>query len=162
VLSELLAEPTLAGKKHERSRKPDRVFGLRETNNFERILDRVPVHSSDKLATIRDSVRITPFKEAERPLLFPFLVLEAKSESSTDGFTDIELQSAFPIKVLLELQFKLRDKVANVTNSGPLIWFLAHRGDTWRVYGCYMTENESPSFVQSFPLLARVERWAQC
>lgn len=86
-------------------------------------------------------VKSSPFKDSVDPLLFPFLILEAKSETSSNGFDDIQVQTAFPIWSLLKLQEGLHAKVRNIgPETGPLVWFLANRGDAWRVYGCCATE----------------------
>ena len=120
MFPDLSVESELVGKKYGRSRKPDRVFGLQETNNFENILDQVPFHSSGGPRTIRDSVQITPFKDTANPLLFPFLIVEAKSEKSYNGFADAEEQTAFPIKFLLDIQSNLRKRLTSITTPGPL------------------------------------------
>ncbi|TVY81443.1 hypothetical protein LSUE1_G006252 [Lachnellula suecica] len=78
------------------------------------------------------------------PLLFPFLILEAKSEKSACGFDDIQTQTAFPILALIKLQQDLQGQIAGMdSGAAPLVWFLANRGDAWRVYGCCMSEGET-------------------
>ncbi|PQE30536.1 1,4-alpha-glucan branching enzyme protein [Rutstroemia sp. NJR-2017a WRK4] len=128
--------------------EPDRVYGLQETDNFEKLLSS-PVPSTpgnDADITLRELVRSSPFKDGVEPLLFPFLVLEAKSGKSSSGFFEIQTQTAFPIFALLKLQ---EDLLARLRASGtadvagrPLIWFLANRGDAWKVYGCCISESE--------------------
>jgi hypothetical protein len=134
--------------------EPDRVYGLQETNNFEKLLSS-PVPSTpgcDADITLRELVRSSPFKDGVEPLLFPFLVLEAKSGKSSSGFFEIQTQTAFPIFALLKLQ---EDLLARLRASGtadvagrPLIWFLANRGDAWRVYGCCISESEPTRYVR--------------
>ena len=85
--------------------------------------------------TITDLLKATPFKTQADPLLFPFLVLEAKSESSSRGFEAILTQTFFPIRALLQLQDDLRSYVPEGEKAfEPLVWFLASRGDAWRLY----------------------------
>ncbi|OCL07705.1 hypothetical protein AOQ84DRAFT_294587, partial [Glonium stellatum] len=78
------------------------------------------------------------------PLLFPFLVLEAKGEKGTENFGHMEIQTAFPIKNALELQYNLLKTHGNTMDvpGGPLVWFLAYRGEDWRVYGAVIYEEE--------------------
>ncbi|KAF2177247.1 hypothetical protein K469DRAFT_809553 [Zopfia rhizophila CBS 207.26] len=146
MCANLPVDLNLAVNGRDRPRRPDRVFGLRETKNFEALLDQTPSYSPRGETAIRESIRITPFRDTAQPLLFPFLILESKSEDSSDGFGQIQCQTAFPIKALLELQYELQGKVINATCPGPLLWFLGHRGDSWRVYGCYVTNGEPKSF----------------
>lgn len=148
VLQDLSVKSALAEKALDRDRKPDRVYGLRETRNFEAILDQVPSSNSQSGMTVRDSVRVSPFKDADtgETLIFPFLVLEAKSEHN-NGFEQIQCQTAFPIQALLQLQDNLQRKAINVSTPGPFLWFLACRGDMWRVYGCYIRYEEPKSLV---------------
>lgn len=120
--------------------EPDRVYGLQATRNFEDLLSR-PIPSTTAgtaPTTVGDLVRSSPFKSESDPLLFPFLVLEAKSESSSNGFDDIQVQTALPIWALLKLQEGLQLQAGAESHSHPLVWFLASRGDAWQVYGCHV------------------------
>src|SRR6266536_2230975 len=88
---------------------PDRVYGLRVTKRLERLL----LWTEDKRAssggkTIGESIRTSPFRPNGEPIIFPFLALEAKSEKGRDGFSDVEMQTAFTIHALLKLQEDLR------------------------------------------------------
>jgi len=86
------------------------------------------------------------------PLLFPFLVLEAKSEKSPENFEHMEIQTAFPIKNALQLQYDLLKAKGNRMDvpGGPLVWFLANRGEDWRVYGAVVHEEDGrPNYVCS-------------
>jgi hypothetical protein len=131
--------------------QPDRVYGLQETKNFDKLLSKsVPgALASDADVTLREMVRSSPFKDGVQPLLFPFLILEAKSGKSSSGFYEIQTQTAFPIFALLRLQ---EDLLARVQDSGvadrPLIWFFANRGDAWRVYGCCLSDSEPTRYVR--------------
>jgi hypothetical protein len=66
------------------------------------------------------------------------LILEAKTDSAHNNFSDIQYQTAFPIKSLLDLQTGLQlysPKAKYVPE--PLVWFLGYRGSDWKLYGCY-------------------------
>ncbi|KAL2811731.1 hypothetical protein BDW59DRAFT_155482 [Aspergillus cavernicola] len=112
-----------------RERRPDRVYGLRVTRIFNHYLSRI----MDTGQTVEESVRTTPFKPATDPLIFPFLLLEAKSDSAKDRFEDGMVQSAPPIQALLQLQEGLKSNAPGDSRFAPLVWYLASRGDEWRV-----------------------------
>lgn len=133
--------------------EPDRVYGLQKTQNFDDLLSEPP---ADGLGfTLRQTIRTSPFKEGTDPLLFSFLILEAKAEKSSNGFVDIIMQTMFPIHALLKLQKGLQDKMSDTTENdlSPLVWFLANRGDSWRVYGCYVSDEELPNYVSRLTFL---------
>lgn len=128
-------------------KEPDRIYGLRRTNRIERILS---TEGPDGVS-VGESVRLTPFNESQ-PLLFPFLVLEAKSEKSAGSFSKIYAQTALGIRELLCLQRDLVKASAENQNAGtnPLVWFLANKGETWNVYGAYLEEtgsSDGPNYV---------------
>jgi hypothetical protein len=130
-----LGPPTLGMPKWK---KPDRIYGLRQTTDFETVL-----------LTLRQPVRTNPFEDMIEPLLFPFLILEAKSERSPNGFHDVQSQTALPIRTLLKLQEDLQASVTAAEHgSGPLVWFLSSRGDAWRVYGCYVSVEDRAIYVR--------------
>jgi hypothetical protein len=137
--------------------KPDRVYGLQATKNFDQLLSKTASGSLGAIdgTSVGEIVRSSPFKEGTEPLLFPFLILEAKSESSSNGFGDIQIQTAFPIFALLKLQEDLQAQ-ATESESGvaPLVWFFANRGDAWRIYGCFVSNSETSRYVRVrlFPL----------
>ncbi|GCB27320.1 hypothetical protein AAWM_10205 [Aspergillus awamori] len=122
---------------------PDRVLGLQKSRNFDSLL-RSPIRheiAKNPDDTISDILKISPFKSEADPLLFPFLLLEAKSETSSCGFDAIQVQSAFPIYALLKLQEELRSCVdwqSGEERFEPLVWFFASRGDQWRVYASHL------------------------
>jgi hypothetical protein len=72
----------------------------------------------------------SPFKD--RKILYPFLVIEAKSEKGSPGFESIETQSALAIRTCLVLQRDL--ETATGVSLHPLVWFIAYQGDEWRLY----------------------------
>lgn len=128
-------------------KEPDRIYGLQATRNLEDLLS-TPLPGPSIGAggsTVGDMVRSSPFRSGSDPLLFPFLILEAKSESSSSGFDDIQAQTAFPIWALLKLQEDLQSHVEAADAKcqfHPLVWFLASRGDAWRVYGCHIRKGD--------------------
>jgi hypothetical protein len=119
--------------------RPDRIVGLRETNNIRMLLDQPPrAHPNSDARRLRDLIRSSPFKWQSDPLLFPFLVLEAKTDSAHNNFSDIQYQTAFPIKSLLDLQTGLQlYSPSSKQIPEPLVWFLGYRGSDWKLYGCY-------------------------
>ena len=125
--------------------KPDRIVGLRETTNIRDALDRPRSSESDSsVLTVRDLVRSSPFKRQTTPV-FPFLALEAKSDSAQRSFADILTQTAFPIWSLLNLQKDLQSHLPNHQGRlEPLVWFLGYRGSDWKAYGCYVNDCFQP------------------
>ncbi|KAL2794338.1 hypothetical protein BJX66DRAFT_201489 [Aspergillus keveii] len=101
--------------------KPDRVISLERTHDIKRLM------------AANDDITPTVIKN-DMDSCFPFLVVEAKSEKGTVGFDSIERQTAFPIRAMLDIQKHL--ETASSGQMRPLVWFLANRGDEWRVYGC--------------------------
>jgi hypothetical protein len=89
--------------------------------------------------------QFTPFEERARPLIFPFLISEAKTESG-DSFDACERQTAFPIWTLLRMQevLQVMSKQRLTEQGGSLVWFFANRGEEWRLYGCF-TDHEEDS-----------------
>jgi len=129
--------------------RPDRVYGLRGTKNFERALSSERKCSGDREETaVEKAIKCSPFEMSQDPLLFPFLVLEAKSEKG-DGFASIEAQTAFSIRTLLKLQEDLQNQSdVQSTWSGPMVWFLANRGDSWRVAASFVDKSlEASTYV---------------
>ena len=139
---------------NKREAQPDRVFGIRQTKTIERLLhseDRRRLHSGKAL---RETVRMSPFRPSVGPCLFPFLVLESKSGKGKDAFTDIENQTAFAIREILKLQEELQsaaEEAADVRwNAAPLVWFLAHRGESWRLMASYPEQgSKGKSYVST-------------
>lgn len=149
----ILHDPLL--RSQVRKQEPDRVYGLQATKNFEELLSEPMCNATSKGSTIGENIKTSPFKESTEPLLFPFLILEAKAERSLNGFMDIQTQTMFPILALLKLQQDLQSTVDGSDRSdlNPLVWFFANRGDSWRLYGCYITDDEEPRYV-SIPAIA--------
>ncbi|CAN9299521.1 unnamed protein product [Alternaria alternata] len=111
--------------------KPDRVYGLRTTDAIENILQQP--HELDFDVLGRLTINCNP-DSGGKATIYPFLVMEAKSLKSRKNFLDIETQTAIPIRNHLLLQHKLQKDDFNKmpTPGGPLAWFLAYVGETWR------------------------------
>ena len=95
-------------------------------------------------STVGDSIKTCPLKDNCAPLLFPFLILEAKSEKSSDSFSKINLQTGFAIYALLKLQHGLTNASIANQEAGmmPLVWFLSSKGEIWRLSAAYVEETE--------------------
>jgi FPC/CPF motif-containing protein YcgG len=111
--------------------KPDRVISLERAHDIKRLM------------AANDDITPTVIKN-DMDSCFPFLVIEAKSEKGTVGFDSIERQTAFPIRAMLDIQKRL--ETAGSAQMSPLVWFLANRGDEWRVYGCVPRRARAVSF----------------
>ena len=164
-LQETVCEPGKASSKPTRSTKnkkdpkkkqPDRIHGLQRTTNFEKLLQELYAHDEPQRYPPRKiedvvNVSINP-DNGGIPLLFPFLILEAKREKDTQNFEQMEIQTAFPIRNALKLQYdlvKIRGNTMDVP-GGPLVWFFASRGEDWRVYGAVVNEEEGrPNYVST-------------
>lgn len=105
------------------ARKPDGVYGLRRTEVFDSLLER---HGA--------GLWTSPF--GNETVLYPFLVVEWKSEQGGPGFSSIERQTAFPIRTMLRLQQHVYARGGPKAGVNPLVWFMANQGEDWRVYAC--------------------------
>jgi hypothetical protein len=135
-------------------RRTDRVYGFRQTATFEArlnmpaqnmldetneesiaaVMSQVDLNSEGLL--IQDFIQATPYHRHGEPLLFPFLMMEAKSEEG-ESFSSCGIQTALPIWLLLKGQERLSELAIPMNElGGPLIWYIAYRGDEWRVSGC--------------------------
>ncbi|KAL6888039.1 hypothetical protein GGI43DRAFT_425928 [Trichoderma evansii] len=115
-------------------KRPDRIYGLRRTRNFENLL--FTQLNDDEF--VGDLLPNRPVSTLGEELLFPFLVVEAKKAASED-WDSICLQTAFPIYTFLSFQQELQKATASRSRwiSGPLVWFFASRGEEWRLYTAY-------------------------
>jgi hypothetical protein len=100
----------------QKYKRPDRVFLLSLTDSF------VPYY--------RLQEEFSPFKEGFT--LYPFLIVEAKSEKRGPGFASIERQSALAIRTCLRLQIDLVSQSREILR--PRVWFMGFQGDEWRLY----------------------------
>lgn len=137
---------------HKDIQKPDAIFGLRQTRNIENLLHDTRKRESEasnqekQLHELLDpSPLIQPICQKGDQLLFPFLVLEAKSGTSDSDWYSIQMQTAFPIKAFLDTQDRLRRATGRRSkwHSGPLVWFFTNKGEDWRLSAAYM-EQGSP------------------
>lgn len=146
--------PELQRDLPSREDRPDRVYGLRVTSRIERLLlnaEENPIAS--KANSTKDGLRSSPFKVDGDPIVYPFLIIEAKSEKGADSFTDIQVQTAFAIRELLSLQEELAQAAGEGTewDGGPLVWFLSYKGEQWRVWAAYIEiEGEKKCYVSDF------------
>ncbi|KAF4992474.1 hypothetical protein FGRMN_7145 [Fusarium graminum] len=83
----------------KREDRPDRVYGLRVNERLSRLLQSAEDTNED--------IKVSPFKSDGDPLVFPFLVIEAKSEKGSDSVSDTQVQTAFAIRELLSIQYQL-------------------------------------------------------
>lgn len=128
---------------------PDRVYGLRQTRNFEDcLLARLP---NGEL--LEDTLCSQPHLNTGKPLLYPFLVIEAKAGQAADDWLSIRLQTAFPIYTYLQTQQDLRLCAGEKSQwaSGPLVWFFMSRGDDWRLCLAYQVPALSRELPKSSP-----------
>lgn len=129
--------------------RPDRVYGLRKNKLFGSLLKA----QSASGRQVRDIVKCSPFKEAREILLFPFLIIEAKSAKGPDSFDQIEMQTAFPIRTALRMQEDLQ-KQSDLVITSALVWFFAYRSDEWRVYaGFCETRDCNTTYVRPLYLM---------
>lgn len=102
---------------------PDRVYGLRQTRNFEEALYSPTNRDSPQVETlVPDEITVSPFSQDGDPLLFPFLILEAKSAKSDDDWHSIRLQTAFPIQRCLDIQDSVRLATESDCRWGSGLW----------------------------------------
>ncbi|KIX02682.1 uncharacterized protein Z518_08624 [Rhinocladiella mackenziei CBS 650.93] len=126
---------------------PDRIYGLRQTRNFEETLySHAKCESAQDDKLVRDLVDVSPLSLDGDPLLFPFLILEAKSGKSEDDWHSIKLQTTFPIRTCLDVQHTVQRASGNDCRwrSGPLVWFFMNKGEDWRLCAAYIQTRPCP------------------
>ncbi|KAL5358284.1 hypothetical protein BJX96DRAFT_146279 [Aspergillus floccosus] len=124
------------------SEEPDRIYGLRDTGSLKKALDSINKHTAfvGDVKTLRDTIEVSPFDDEGEQLLFPFLIMEAKSGKHGDTAA-VEMQTAFCIRRLLKLQLELRNAGEYVCGTfEPLVWFLSWSGERWNVAGCFVKD----------------------
>ena len=140
--------PSLEIHKRNRSRQereePDRVYGLRKTDNFKLLLDSIDRRSLDESnpRLLGESLETSPFGDETDPLLYPFLILEAKSDQRGDTAA-VEMQTAFVIRRLLMLQQSLQDAASRESHwkSNALVWFISWFGERWNVSSSFINNS---------------------
>lgn len=145
-----------------RRNRPDRIIGLSKSRTIERLLWKPDQRQASPYTTVEASIRTTPFKQDGKPVLFPFLIIEAKSEKSGTAFTDIDMQTAFAMRELVLLQEELRRNASgrgyDSWEAGPLVWYFSYRGEQWRLHGAYPRPNGATgAVVCCFPLCSRCD-----
>jgi hypothetical protein len=135
------------------NRRPDRIVGFQETNDFSRRLNEYNLTISRSQyqvgpETLRETVESTVLSHGGNSLLFPFLVIEAKSRNG-DSFNACNRQAALPILKMLKIQEDLQMKSQmTLEYGGPLVWYIAFRGEDWRLSMCYISKmSDKSSYV---------------
>ncbi|KAI0514644.1 hypothetical protein F5B22DRAFT_225936 [Xylaria bambusicola] len=125
---------------------PDRIYGLRQTRNFENLL-LTPLADGRFLESL---VQVQPHSGGGESMLFPFMVVEAKAGKAAYEWDTILRDTAFPIYTYLNAQQSLI--IANAQRSrwtaGPLVWFFMSKGQDWRLYLAYQ-ERTSASMCRT-------------
>jgi hypothetical protein len=137
--------PDVAARLGKKLQQPDSIFGLRQTRNIQNLLNdtrRAQGISEPNPRQLHEELDPSPIDQPlcqiGDELLYPFLVLEAKSSTADCDWYSIQLQSAFPIRTFLETQRRLQD--AAKSKQAPLVWFFANRGEDWRISVAHMTD----------------------
>lgn len=141
------------------------MYGLRATRRLDRLLSSIDKRPSSAGKCLGKTIRSHPFNEDAEPIHFPFLLLEAKPEKSSDSFSDAEDQTAFSIREVLKLQDKLRSAAGDSTewDAGPLVWFLSFKGEEWRVCIGYIdTQSSVRHYVSLLPTTATCVEVSSC
>jgi hypothetical protein len=82
------------------------------------------------LETLWETANSTVLNHKGNALLFPFLVIEAKSRNGA-SFDACNTQTALPIMKRLRIQEDLQAKSQiKLEYGGPLLWYVAYRGRT--------------------------------
>ncbi|KAI1174434.1 hypothetical protein F4777DRAFT_384632 [Nemania sp. FL0916] len=119
---------------------PDRIYGLRQTRNFEDLL----LTKMGDGRFLEKHLHKPPHLDSEgEPMLFPFLVVEAKAGNALDDWTSVRLQTAFPIYTYLNNQQSLKSATGQKSRwtAGPLVWFFMSRGEDWRLSLAYQDQS---------------------
>lgn len=94
-------------------RNPDYVTGLLKGENSNSPLSRA--------MEIPAGISCTPLDTGDH-VLFPFLILEAKSGEYCPDFSAFEKQTAFPIRKLVNLQKSIARRTEERSHH-PIVWF---------------------------------------
>lgn len=92
---------------------PDRIYELCHPTGFKK-----DQRELEKL------VKLSIHKQNANFMIFPFLVMEAKTDSSPDSFKDINLQSSCAIMEALRIQHELAKKAGKLDSEhyhSPLV-----------------------------------------
>lgn len=119
---------------------PDRVYGLKETADFKMLLDGADKRAPVSSRSLRDTVEFSPFDPDGEPLLYPFLIMEAKSSKGNDHI-EAQMQTAFVIRRLLNLQSDLKRTAGEERpqeTEQPLVWFISWRAEQWHISAAFI------------------------
>jgi hypothetical protein len=151
-LSLKLAAKTKNKRAHgKKNRRPDAIYALRLTKNINFLLrDTLDTDLQGAFDVESPPVhRILDPSPYERPLdpmgdtlVFPFLILEAKSGKSADDWHSVQMQSALSARTFLQAQNALRIATGTRSrwNAGPLVWILANKGPDWRLSAAFVQD----------------------
>ncbi|KAI0971524.1 hypothetical protein F4678DRAFT_87341 [Xylaria arbuscula] len=154
--------PEQLAQKLPQEQKPDRVYGLRQTRNFE---DLLMANLSDGRLLDETLTHQQPHSTTEgEAMLFPFLVVEAKAGNAPDDWNSVRLQTAFPIYTYLNTQQSLRIATAQRSRwtSGPLVWFFMSRGEDWRLSLAYQEQSGALRASSNPHITKIVQAWSGC
>ncbi|KAI0553686.1 hypothetical protein F4679DRAFT_530152 [Xylaria curta] len=154
--------PLRLARKLPQEQKPDRIYGLRQTRNFEDLL----LADLGDGRFLEDRLHKQPHSATEgEAMLFPFLVVEAKAGNASDDWSSIRLQTAFPIYTYLNAQQSIKKATARKSRwaTGPLVWFFMSRGEDWRLSLAYQ-EQSAASRLSSHSRTSTkiIQVWAGC
>lgn len=114
-------EKELSIQLKKRGEKPDTYIGLLKRGRVFKYVQNLPKGSR---------VRATPFKKPGTGTVFPFLISEAKSATSSKNQSDIELQIFFQLRETLLAQNSLATKWdGGIAAFEPLVWGLTYAGE---------------------------------
>lgn len=130
------------------------MIGLRKTKAFDDVLEARNCRDSmgnRHARTVQEIVQTSlMLNRSDSRLLFPFLFVEANRAQKTDSFDEMVVQTAFPIRHSLQLQWNLEIQPVNYRAilGGPLVWILAYHGEDWRVYAAHIQlKQDQPHYV---------------
>ena len=127
---------------HRHRKRPDRVYGLSNARLIK-----------DYLKSAKPRVRSLPFRKKLKAPHYPFLILEAKSEENKrEDFPQMFEQTKSSIFTLLKLQVDLRNCASkDKERPCPFVWYLAFKGERWRLYACYWLDILAEALSVSSP-----------
>lgn len=140
-------EKDLAKQLRKELQKPDAIYGLRRTRDIENLLydsRKRMLDEDDDPRQLHELLEPSPSDNAISPtgdpLLYPFLVIEAKSGQAQKDWHSINMQTAFPIRAFLQIQARLQHTADPRGSFGPLVWFFSYKGEDWRLSMAFMQE----------------------
>jgi hypothetical protein len=140
-----------------KNRRPDRILGFQETNSLSRRFSQYDLMAGQlgddpALKILWETVESTVLNHKGNALFFPFLVIEAKSRNGA-SFDACNIQTAQPILKMLKIQEDLQAKSQmTLEYGGPLLWYIAYRGEDWRLSACYISEKPDEHLYVSMRL----------